>query len=61
MTDTSKLIQEPLVDKEQNEDPEYKRLMEAFTDNPFHDITKDSIKEFNDKREPKEEKEETQL
>jgi len=55
MTDSSSMIQEPLVDKEKNDDPEYKRLMEAFTDNPFHDITKDSIKEYNDKKEQKEE------
>jgi len=54
MPDNKPLIQQALVDQPDNDDPEYKRLMNAYSDNPFHDITKDSIKEYTDKKEPDE-------
>jgi hypothetical protein len=36
----------PFVTKEDNPDPEYQKLMAAYRDNPFHDITKDAIQEY---------------
>ena len=38
MTDAKDLIQEPLVTKGENPDPEYQRLIREYAENPFFDI-----------------------
>jgi len=39
MPDPNDLIQEVFVTKDDNPDPEYHRLLAAYTDNPFYDLT----------------------
>jgi hypothetical protein len=51
MSETNNLIQSELVAKEDNNDPEYKKLMKAYSENPFYDLTKDSIIEYTAKKE----------
>ncbi len=53
MVDGTDLIQEKL-DKKKENDVEYQRMLAAYIDNPFHDLTKDSIKEYVDKKSPEE-------
>jgi hypothetical protein len=46
MSDLNPNPNDPLVTKEPNPDPEYQKLMVAYSANPFHDITKDTIAEY---------------
>ncbi len=46
MSDEINNQQSPYVTKEDNPDPEYQKLMAAYRDNPFHDITKDAIEDY---------------
>ena len=46
MSDDANKQISPYVTKEDNPDPEYQKLMAAYSDNPFHDITKTAIEEY---------------
>lgn len=39
MSDPKDLFQESFVTKDDNPDPEYHRLLAAYTENPFYDMT----------------------
>lgn len=56
MTNLNNPKDEPLVTKDANPDPEYQRLMSEYSDNPFHDITKDEIAAYVKKMEEEEKK-----
>ena len=38
IADSRHLVQEQLVTKDENPNPEYQRLIQAYTDNPFYDL-----------------------
>lgn len=52
MPEENHLIQETLVSKEENQSPEYQRLIVAYCDNPFFDLTRAAIAEYIAGKEP---------
>ena len=46
MSEQTHLIQESISLLEHRDDPEYLRMLAAYCDNPFFDLTKDRIAEY---------------